>query len=138
MISLKEVVKSKEQGYSFVEERVTEDLEKLNIEYERQYPIGKFSADFYFPKTKTVLEIDGADYHFANNEQFERDRKRDDFMVEKGYTVVRVTGKYVMKNPHSVIAVCNRELPLGAYFISLDTDIANCMKYQLEHGLEKS
>lgn len=134
MISLKEVVLSTKDGYSHVEERFNEELEKLNVEYVRQFPIGKYSADFYFPKTKTVLEIDGKDYHFANNEQFNRDRVRDEVMVKKGFTVIRVTGTYALKNPNGIIAICSRELPLGAYFISLDYDVKNCMQYQLENS----
>lgn len=49
---------------------------------------GFYIADFYFPLTRTVLEVDGG-YHYEPD-QVVRDKKRTKILASHGYTVLRV------------------------------------------------
>lgn len=54
-----------------------------------QYPIGPYFADFADPDAMVVLECDGRQFH----QDKERDAARDRFMIARGWTVYRVTGR---------------------------------------------
>ncbi len=47
----------------------------FDVPFYRQKPIGQFIVDFYAPKIKLVIEIDGAQHYEA--EHLQRDKKRD-------------------------------------------------------------
>jgi very-short-patch-repair endonuclease len=61
---------------------------------ERQYPIGPFFVDFAHTLTRTVIEIDGA-YHALSKDQMLHDLRRQYYLAEQGWTVLRFTGKQV-------------------------------------------
>lgn len=67
-------------------------LDFKKIKYEFQYPIDTktsyFIVDFYFPKSKTIIEIDGSVHR--TKEQIEKDKSRDILLKIKGYKVVRI------------------------------------------------
>jgi very-short-patch-repair endonuclease len=46
-----------------------------NVQFYRQKPIGPYIVDFYAPKAKLIIEIDGSQ-HFEEP-QAEKDRERD-------------------------------------------------------------
>src|SRR5437868_2689383 len=58
------------------------------IGFRRQHPIGPYSADFYCPAAKLVIEVDGQFHDFAD--QVGRDQRRDAYMRELGLRIVRV------------------------------------------------
>lgn len=66
-------------------------LKTIGIEYIRQYPIrtGKkvYFADIYVPKSRLIIEMDGA-YHFTR-EQHRLDNNRSSNIRRKGYHVIR-------------------------------------------------
>jgi hypothetical protein len=49
---------------------------------------------------KTVVEIDGHDFHDRTKEQASRDRQRDRYLTLDGYTVIRFTGSDVYNDPY--------------------------------------
>lgn len=57
----------------------------LGVRFRRQFSIGHYIADFYCPRKKLVIEIDG-DIHIN---QKEYDTVRDKFMKNFGITVLR-------------------------------------------------
>jgi very-short-patch-repair endonuclease len=59
---------------------------RLGCTFRRQYPVGPFTLDFYCPKHKLCVEVDG-EQHF---ETMERDRERDLALAELGIRVIRV------------------------------------------------
>ena len=67
----------------------------------RQYGIGEYIADFYCPKLKLVIEIDG-ESHF-NDEAIEYDRIRTEYFNSLGIKVIRFTNTEVMKNIEGVL-----------------------------------
>lgn len=65
--------------------------------FARQVPIGPYFADFACRSAKLVVEIDGSQ-HTDNL----YDRRRDEFMQEQGYSVLRFWSFDALKNTASV------------------------------------
>ena len=69
----------------------------MNFVY--QYPIiankNGYIADFYFPDTKTILEIDGSVHNY--NERRKADIKRTKDLKSLGYKVIRMDNEDVYK-----------------------------------------
>jgi len=73
----------------------------LDIQFYRQKPIGDYIVDFYAPKVKLIIEIDGSQ-HLESNHVL-RDRERDHFLSLSGYHVLRFDSSQVMKKTDAVI-----------------------------------
>ena len=74
-------------------------LDTLGEEYVFQHPIicakkKLYILDFYFPKTKIAIEIDGAQYH-TTPEQKKKDNLRTRRLRKEGITVRRLTNSQV-------------------------------------------
>lgn len=67
-----------------------------------QFKIGRYRADFLVRwkqcEKDIVVECDGRAYHRANSEQIERDWKRDIYMEDLGYKVMRFTGREIYRD----------------------------------------
>ena len=57
------------------------------IHVRRQAPIGAYVADFVIHVRRLVIEVDGQ--HHFEPERLLRDRKRDGWLAEQGYRVLR-------------------------------------------------
>lgn len=75
---------------------------KIKFEFQKIIKCGDkyYIADFYFPKLKTILEIDGG-YH-NNDEQKQKDEIRTKDLEKIGYKVVRMTNGDVRKNKYPI------------------------------------
>ncbi len=67
----------------------------------RQKIIGNYIVDFYCPRAKLVVEIDGGQ-HYSEEIQ-KKDRTRDEFMVRNGLRVLRFTDIDVLTNIEGVL-----------------------------------
>ena len=76
----------------------------------RQVPIGPFFADFAIQSRKFVIEVDGA-HHFQPGRQ-EKDARRDSFLEELGYRVLRINTGELSENFDGCIETILRELGL--------------------------
>lgn len=74
-------------------------LMKYRIHYQRQKVIGKFIVDFYLPKRKLIVEIDG-DYHRHNQEY---DEYRQKWLQKQGFFLLRFTDLQVETQPEFCI-----------------------------------
>ena len=74
----------------------------------RQKPVGEYIVDFYCPKAKLVIEVDGGQ-HFSD-ETAEYDRIRDEFLSNLGLRVLRFSNNDVMKNIEGVVARIENEI----------------------------
>ena len=83
------------QSPSFEGEQTTE---KLRIY--RQRPIDNFIVDFYVPKYKLVIEIDGDSHYEKWAEEY--DQERTDVLEWYGLRVLRLTNDEVMNDFESV------------------------------------
>lgn len=68
--------------------------------FRRQAGVGPYVVDFYCPKLRLVVEVDG--YSHMNEEAQAYDRKRDAYMKQLGLTVNRYTGVQVWEELDSV------------------------------------
>lgn len=62
-----------------------------------QVNIGPYRADFAIPDLRIVIEIDGIEFH-ASDRQVSRDMKRDDYIRQQGWQVLRFTGSEVKRD----------------------------------------
>ena len=67
----------------------------------RQKPIGRFIVDFYCPKAKLVIELDGGQ-HYREAMQA-KDELRDKYMERFGLKVLRSSDKEVFLNLSEVL-----------------------------------
>jgi very-short-patch-repair endonuclease len=74
---------------------------KLKYKFRRQHPIDRLIIDFHCAEAKLCIEIDGSS-HFES-EQEEYDKVRTEFLVERGYKVIRFTNDEVRNNIHKVV-----------------------------------
>lgn len=62
---------------------------KENSDFEKQYPVGcAFVVDIAFPKVRLAIEIDGKSHN--SRKQKNKDLKRDLFLRENGWIVLRI------------------------------------------------
>ncbi|AFZ49381.1 endonuclease domain-containing protein [Dactylococcopsis salina] len=69
----------------------------------RQRPIEQFIVDFYCPKLKLVIEIDG-ESHYTENAQ-EYDRERTEVLQGYGLRVIRFNNEEVLQNFTGVVGM---------------------------------
>ena len=71
------------------------------VQFYRQKAIGNYIVDFYAPKAKLVIEIDGSQHLEAPH--VEKDRERDEHLGRLGLTVLRINGRQVLKETEAVV-----------------------------------
>lgn len=72
------------------------------LRFRRQFSIEKYILDFYCPKLKLCIELDG-DYHFHVTQPL-NDFERDKFLREKyGIHTLRFENKVVFEQPQTII-----------------------------------
>ena len=67
----------------------------------RQKPIGDYIVDFYCPKARLVIEVDGGQ-HFSG-EIIENDRIRDEYLGSLGLKVLRFANNDVLTHIDAVV-----------------------------------
>jgi very-short-patch-repair endonuclease len=82
--------------------KVWRRLHAMSLRFRRQSVVLGWIADFYHPKSRLVVEIDGG-YH-QNPEQQGKDRYRDATMQRHGFRVIRITNEQVESDFERVIA----------------------------------
>ena len=70
--------------------------QQLGERFLRQYSIGYYVVDFYCPKYKLAIELDG-EVHFSEERQ-EYDKKRTEFLNSVGVNVIRFENCQVFKS----------------------------------------
>jgi very-short-patch-repair endonuclease len=87
---------------------------QLGAKFRRQYSVDAYVLDFYSPRSKLAIEIDG-DSHFTV-EAMEYDRERTNYIKGFGIEVIRFTNLEIVENIEGVLekieeAVKRRSLP---------------------------
>jgi very-short-patch-repair endonuclease len=72
-----------------------------SVKFRRQHLIPPYIVDFYAPQLKLVVEVDG-DTH---DEQKEYDSRRDNFLNNKGYDVLRFTNDAIYQDLEGVLEI---------------------------------
>ena len=63
----------------------------LGIQFYRQKPIGEHIVDFFAPRAKLVVEVDGAQH--MEGDHALKDRTRDGYLVSLGLKVLRFSNE---------------------------------------------
>lgn len=73
----------------------------LGYKFRRQYNMGYCIVDFYCHELKLIIEIDG--YSHQNEDSYNHDLKRQKFLENSGYKVIRFTDEQILKDLDNVI-----------------------------------
>jgi len=87
----------------------------LGVQFYRQKPIGEYIVDFYGPRAKLVVEIDG--FQHFQGKGLERDQKRDQYLASLGLNVMRFNSREVLTNTDGVVEVIHRALSKSLFQI---------------------
>jgi very-short-patch-repair endonuclease len=87
---------------TWTETRLWKELRKLDANFRRQAPIGRYFADFASHGRRLVIEVDGA-VHQRFGEVALRDAERQAWIESQGYRVIRFTDKQVSHDLHGCI-----------------------------------
>ena len=78
----------------------------LGIQFYRQKPIGEYIVDFFAPRAKLVVEVDGAQH--MEGDHALKDRTRDGYLVSLGLKVLRFNSREVLKESDAVVEAIYR------------------------------
>lgn len=79
---------------------------KLGIKFRRQHPLDKFILDFYAPKLKLGIELDGS----LHKENIEYDKLRMEHLNSQEIKIIRFWNKEVEKNLKTVMKKIKKEI----------------------------
>ncbi len=73
-------------------------VSRRELRFRKQHAIGPFVADFYCPRAKVVVEIDGAAHAYRQ----QADERRDAYMASLDLQVIRIPAADVLADPAAV------------------------------------
>lgn len=74
---------------------------QLGVKIRRQVPIGRYIVDFLCEERKSIIELDGSQHYEPEGRR--RDKTRDDYLRNLGYTVLRIDNIDMLKNTDFVL-----------------------------------
>ena len=74
---------------------------QLGFKFRRQQPIGKYIVDFVCFEKKLIIELDGGKHNEPTN--IANDIKRDNFLRQAGFKVLRIWNNYIYENIDTVV-----------------------------------
>ena len=102
---LKPIARQMRREPTAMEDRLWQRLRRkslCNIKFRRQHVIDRFIVDFYCPRAKLVVEVDGQIHEYTQEE----DQIRQQFLVDvHGLTILRFTNEDVRQNLEGVLEV---------------------------------
>ena len=75
--------------------------DQLGVTFRRQHAVGNYIPDFFSPKAKLVIELDGGQHLEQDASRYDEERTK--YLESRGYEVVRFWNNDVMKDIESVI-----------------------------------
>lgn len=85
------------------------DNEFINKSYIQEYHVGSYYLGFAWVDLKKCIEMDGQQ-HYRFQKHIEHDAKRDKFLIENGWQVLRLPWAEVLKNPKHYIQLAKNFL----------------------------
>ncbi len=79
-----------------------------STQFYRQKPIGNYIVDFYAPKAKLVVEVDGSQH--LGLEHGQNDAERDAYLTSGGLRVLRFSNMQVLQELDAVVEAVFRAL----------------------------
>lgn len=80
-----------------------------DFQFYRQKTIGNYIVDFYCPSGKLIVELDGIQHYLE--EGIRKDKKRDQYLNQLGFNVLRFPSAEVFKNIDEIVEEIYRSLP---------------------------
>jgi very-short-patch-repair endonuclease len=87
-----------------VERRLWQKLRNAQIDgasFRRQHPAGRYILDFYCAALQLAIELDGGQHA----QSVSQDRQRDEWLAQRGVTVLRFWNSDVTENLNGVLEV---------------------------------
>jgi len=84
--------------------------EQLGVKFRRQNSIGPYIVDFYSPKIKLVIEVDGTQHYTKTG--LEYDEIRENYMKSLKIKTLRFKNKEIRKEIEFVIETIKKEIIL--------------------------
>jgi very-short-patch-repair endonuclease len=87
-----------------VERRLWQRLRSAQIDgasFRRQHPVGRYILDFYCAALQLAIELDGGQHA----QSVSQDRQRDEWLAQRGVTVLRFWNSDVTENLNGVLEV---------------------------------
>ncbi len=78
------------------------------VPFYRQKPIGKYIVDFFAPSVKLVIEVDGSQH--IEDDHFQKDRDRDEYLAGLGFKVLRFSSRGVLTETEAVLEIICRTI----------------------------
>ena len=103
-VNLKELSRQLRKNMTDTERRLWARIRMKQLkgcQFYRQKPIGEYIVDFFCPKAKLVIEIDGSQHFLDEVAQY--DRIRDEYLSSLGLRVLRFTNADVLTHIEGVI-----------------------------------
>ena len=83
--------------------RVLQRSQLSGRKFRRQQSVGPYIVDFYCPREKLVVELEGAAHD--SDPAWKHDEKREQYLRCMGLTVLRLENRHVFENLDGVLAV---------------------------------
>ncbi|MCS5422667.1 MULTISPECIES: endonuclease domain-containing protein [Psychrilyobacter] len=98
------------QNMTLEEELLWKNIRKdqLGVRFRRQYGIGEYIVDFYCPKLRIVIEIDGGQHYIEKG--LEYDHVREEYMKELGIKTLRFSNAEVRDDVEGVVEEIKGEI----------------------------
>lgn len=80
----------------------------FDYKFRRQHGIGNYIVDFYCPKLKLVIEVDGESH--LSQKEIKHDIKRDKYLGDLGITVFRFNNQQIYDNLDGVLTEIVRRI----------------------------
>jgi very-short-patch-repair endonuclease len=87
---------------TWTEAKLWERLRLLPIRIRRQPPIGSYVVDFACLRAKLIIEVDGGIH--SHTDVALRDLKRDEWLNDQGYRVLRIDSRRIPNDLDAVVA----------------------------------
>ena len=83
--------------------------DQMGVRFRRQFGVGPYSLDFYCPKLKLAIELDG-DSHFEKG-AVEHDKRRDEYLKNFGIKTIRFRNDEVYYDLFNVLKKIKTNIP---------------------------
>ena len=81
---------------------------KLGYKFTRQYSAGPYILDFYCPKLRLAIELDGSHHNEENSVLYDKDR--EEYLKAVNIKIIRFWNDEVMKDVNKVLDEISRHL----------------------------
>jgi very-short-patch-repair endonuclease len=71
------------------------------LRFRRQAPLGPYYADFFCPKARLIVELDGPSH--TSDSQIAHDEKRGRWFESQGIRVLRVSNREFFERPDDIV-----------------------------------